>query len=904
MGRTLVKGSSKRRSLDCNARRTLRCEQLEYRLNMSGLYYPGDVAIVEYSTSSNTGSLSNTGSSNGATSAVAQEATRAATAINQFAFDLYEHFQEEEGNLVLSPTSIATALAMTYAGARGETASQMADVLHLGEDAGIHDSFRALLQSLQGDNRPFDLSVANALWPQVGFPFKQDFLQLLETKYGGNAQALDFEADPLGATETINQWVEENTQDKIKDLLSELEPSTRMVLTNAVYFNAQWATEFDPNRTRDSRFYPQPDESIDVPMMYVNSDFRYTTDSGTQILEMPYEGGDLSMVFLLPPRLSEGVTTDKLQRANDWLNSRGEKREVYAYIPRFKATVSSSLSPVLAGMGMPDAFDRNRADLTGMADGIAGNLFVQQVEHKAFIDVNEQGTEAAAATSVGIGITCFAAGTPVMTAEGSKPVEEIKVGDYVFSRDEHNLEGPVELRRVEKTYQGRAETMLVRVGEQEIRTTSEHPFFVRGRGWTPAAELQSGDLVFRREPGWIEIEEVVPTGQEEAVYNFHVADYCTYFVGTDDWGFGVWVHNFYGQSPPTFRADRPFHYFIRDNTSGAILFMGRVTNPLTEENVLAPSAEPPAVAHAVDDEFVVRSVQPAPLDVLANDFTEPRSETMKILSVEQPAEGGEVILDAGGELWFQPAEDYFGPVSFAYTMGDAGSDDSAAVSLHVKPAWHNAVDPYDVNRDGHRSPIDALGVINAINLIGSGKLEKLEAKIDAMTDGSVVFQLGKSFPDTNADGHVGPIDALHVINYLEGSSLETAHGESPVALEIEASAVESPSAIFVLADAPASNIGLAPRASSSQEDRRAYKVESDSGSTSAGDSRNTPEHARPTTAVAAIAARQRSRDVDAALLEGDWLKDDWLRDDWLARWWSESMIAQQGWPTATWDVSL
>ena len=487
-------------------------------------------------------------------------------------------------------------------GARGETASEMADVLHLGTEPGIHDSFRELLASLnpEDDSRPFDLAVANALWPQQGFPFRQEFLQLIETQYGGGSQSVDYRS-PAGreaARNTINAWVEENTHGKIKDLIPQgaLNELTRLVLTNAIYFKGQWLTEFDTAMTADLPFYLESGEAIDTPMMYSQSKFRYCEQDGFQVLEMPYKGEDLSMTILLPNADTglDDLTGSTLSAINEWLATPSAKQDVIVRLPKFKTTVSSSLGTVLQGMGMPLAFDPQRADFSGMSDG----LHIQQVLHKAFVEVNEEGTEAAAATAVITGVGCFAAGTPLLTPEGQKPIEQIQTGDYVLSRDQRDVNGPVEAKLVEETFVRSSMILNLHVAGQVVRTTKEHPFYVRDRGWTAAGQLQAGDLLATDNGRWLEVEKVVDTAQLETVYNLRVADYHTYFVA-GQWGAGLWSHNTYGPPPVSFTADHPFHFFIRDNQTGAMLFMGRITDPLEEENSLSPTVDEEASKNSI-----------------------------------------------------------------------------------------------------------------------------------------------------------------------------------------------------------------------------------------------------------------------------------------------------------------
>jgi serpin B len=333
--------------------------------------------------------------------------SRAVDAINRFAYELYQHFQQQQGNLFLSPMSIATALAMTYGGASGETAAQMAEVFHFGSDPGIHDSFRSLLESLNSNGAAgnYALDVANALWPQKDFPFRGDYLQLIQNEYGGGSQSLNYQTDAESARQVINSWVAEQTHDKIQNLIPKgaLDATTRLVLTNAIYFKGQWATAFDPALTRDRLFYLASGQTVNTPTMHLESQFRYAEIDGYQVLEMLYKGGDLSMVIMLPRArgaLSD-LDYDTLDKVNNWLNTTDGMQNVIVDLPKFKMTVSSDLTSVLAGMGMPLAFDKSQADFSAMANlSPDERLYISKVLHKAFVEVNEEGTEAAAATAV------------------------------------------------------------------------------------------------------------------------------------------------------------------------------------------------------------------------------------------------------------------------------------------------------------------------------------------------------------------------------------------------------------------------------------------------------------------------------------------------------------------------
>jgi hypothetical protein len=250
-------------------------------------------------------------------------------------------------------------------------------------------------------------------------------------------------------------------------------------------------------------------------------------------------------------------------------------------LPKFSTAVATQLEDLLADMGMPRAFGPG-ADFSKMTPE---SPWISQVRHKTFLEMDEEGAEAAAATAVELG-KCFAAGTLVLTPEGPKPIEQIKAGDYVLSRDEHNVAGKIEPKRVEKTSNGHAELVALHVGGQVLRATKEHPFFVNEKGWTAAGDLRPGDLLATDLGKWLEVEQISAAGERGAIHNFRVADCHTYFVSSKAGGSAIWTHNAYF---PRFLATHAFHFLIRDNVTDAVLFMGRVDDPTQAENDLEPS---------------------------------------------------------------------------------------------------------------------------------------------------------------------------------------------------------------------------------------------------------------------------------------------------------------------------
>ncbi|MEW6229087.1 MAG: serpin family protein [Bacillota bacterium] len=322
---------------------------------------------------------------------------------NSFAFDLYRQLARDKGNLFFSPYSISSALAMTYAGARGETAKQMADVLHFSlAPERLHPVFSDLTGMFNAGGKSYQLSVANALWGQVGYKFLPGFLDITNKYYGAGFKEVDYVKAREQARQTINKWVEAKTNDKIKNLIQpdDLSTLTRLVLTNAIYFKGKWEIQFKPEATKPMPFYMSAKEKVDVPMMHQVAKFNYAENDQAQILEMPYTGGDLSMVVLLPKPGYELAKLEDMLRPEvirSWL-SQLSKKEVEVFLPRFKLEERFVLNEELHGLGMIDAFDKVAADFSGMTPG--PDLYISMVIHKAFVEVNEEGTEAAAATAV------------------------------------------------------------------------------------------------------------------------------------------------------------------------------------------------------------------------------------------------------------------------------------------------------------------------------------------------------------------------------------------------------------------------------------------------------------------------------------------------------------------------
>jgi serpin B len=333
----------------------------------------------------------------------AAEAVRGNTA---FALDLYGRLRGREGNLFLSPESISTALAMTYAGARGRTAEEMAATLHFTlSPERLHPAMAALLRDLGGRTGQggYSLSLANALWAQRGHPFLPEFLRLARDRYSAGVRELDFVNATEEARQTINDWVARQTKDKIRDLIAKgvLDASTRLVLTNAIYFKGDWTRPFPKEGTHDAPFHSGAGRDVKVPLMSQTAELGYLDGGTFQALELPYGSGDLSMVVFLP-RKADGLADFERKLTPEslagWL-AKLHTQEVEVSLPRFRVTAEFSLKDTLTAMGMPLAFSGS-ADFSGM-DG-SRDLHISAVVHKAYVDVNERGTEAAAATAVAV----------------------------------------------------------------------------------------------------------------------------------------------------------------------------------------------------------------------------------------------------------------------------------------------------------------------------------------------------------------------------------------------------------------------------------------------------------------------------------------------------------------------
>lgn len=343
---------------------------------------------------------------------------------NEFACALYAELAKEPGNLFFSPYSISTALAMTYAGAREETERQMARALRFDVDqARLHAALGTITDELNQSvaNR---ILIANSLWPQADHPFLESYVSLVREHYGVDVTPVDYKRETEAARLKINDWVSKRTEELIRDLIAPgiLDPMTRLVIVNAIYFKGLWEIPFETNATREADFHVTPEKAVKAQLMSRVGEFDYAEFPGVQLVELPYKDERLSMLVILPEsaKAMDGVEHMLSRKQLDlWIDMMSRER-VRVSLPRFKLEWGArSLNKALIELGMTDAFDEVKARFTGI-DGDASELYISAVLHKAFVEVNEEGTEAAAATAV------------VMAARGLAPKERHILVDRPF----------------------------------------------------------------------------------------------------------------------------------------------------------------------------------------------------------------------------------------------------------------------------------------------------------------------------------------------------------------------------------------------------------------------------------------------------------------------------------------
>jgi serpin B len=337
---------------------------------------------------------------------------------NAFAFDLYSRLKNKDGNLFFSPFSISTCLAMAFAGARGNTATEMEKVFHFPfQEQRCHSLFKTLLESVVSQKQ-CEVHIANSLWVKMGYHLNQNYLKGIETNYGKAIFEVNFSTGQT--VRQINDWVADQTRGKIRNIMGHLDSLTRFILVNAIYFKGLWEVQFENSLTKNEPFTLKAGKKVDVPMMFAKDDFYYTEGPNFQMLGMFYKEKRIAMVILLPRSVNdqEEIENTLTREKMDLLFQQLQKQIVKVFVPRFEMTEQINVKGILMRLGMIDAFDRDRADFSGMTE--KEDLQIDSITHKAFVEVNEEGTEAAAATVtsfIGMGLPKKPKPIPVFRAD-------------------------------------------------------------------------------------------------------------------------------------------------------------------------------------------------------------------------------------------------------------------------------------------------------------------------------------------------------------------------------------------------------------------------------------------------------------------------------------------------------
>jgi len=357
---------------------------------------------------------------------------------NQFAFDFYAK-RNSDSNFFFSPYSVSGAVSMVYEGAKGDTATQIASVFYLPNIKVLETSSAKIYNDINKRNKSYALNTANALWAQKNYIFLSEYFSTVDKYYGGKLTNLDFVDDTENSRLTINKWVEDQTNDKIKDLIPQgaINGFTRLVLTNAIYFKGKWDKQFEKAETKQEDFTVAVGNTIKTDMMRLTGEdakFKYAENDDIQVLNMPYQGNDLSMTLLLPKAGKSMQDAEKYLNAEKFssLEAGMQESQVNVYIPKFKLETKYFMKDDLFSMGMPIAFSGS-ADFSGMTG--KKDLTIDQVIHQAFVEVNEEGTEAAAATAITMKLTAMAPSS-IKTFRADHPfiflIQQNSTGNILF----------------------------------------------------------------------------------------------------------------------------------------------------------------------------------------------------------------------------------------------------------------------------------------------------------------------------------------------------------------------------------------------------------------------------------------------------------------------------------------
>lgn len=525
---------------------------------------------------------------------------------NTFAVNVYEQLGSDAENLIYSPISMYAVLAQAYGGAASTTADQLADLLQISmPDEEFHRTLAALISDIGnlGIDEVLELSIAGALWPQDDYPIVPEFLELM-AEYGATLTPLDYNRRPEQARRIINSWAEENTNELIDNFLEPgaFNSETRFNITNAIFFKGLWTSKFDRNGTKSIPFYTSPEVSTKVEMMSQMNRFKYLDESDFHAISLPYMGNSVTMVILLPydidglPKIESFLAETGITTVLDELINQSYSSAVDVLLPRFSFRYKLDAKNLLIDLGVSDAFTPGIADFSGI-DGVSNWLFVESLLHDAFIEVDEEGTTAAAVT---MGGGCFPAGTLVMTSAGPVPIEEVQEGTGIpsYDMDKRRWADTVVSGVEKKAYEG--DIITISVGDEVVEATGNHPFFIldgdslssrprpmdlpasepvstdTGR-WVEARDMEVGDILLGKNGRSIRVSETKVSDESLDVYNLQVDTYHNYCVGS----VGILVHNKGGAEEKVmeFHADHPFLYMIVEQNTKCILFMGRVVAP-------------------------------------------------------------------------------------------------------------------------------------------------------------------------------------------------------------------------------------------------------------------------------------------------------------------------------------